>query len=119
MQPKLFLGITTRDSGEALDAEFRLDLLATLGDESKVYVEAMENDRGADLSSIPSILIALGSAGAFSAVYQVVVSYLGRNKERELVLEIGGNKLTVKGHSLPEEKELLSILTEGKKTPQE
>jgi hypothetical protein len=56
------------------------------------------------------IIVALGSAGVFSAVFQVISSYLTKNKDREITLEHNGSKITIKGHSLPEEKELLQKL---------
>lgn len=56
------------------------------------------------------IIVALGSAGIFSAVYQAIASYLTRNQSRELTLTKGKVTITIKGHSLPEETELLSKL---------
>lgn len=53
------------------------------------------------------VIVALGSAGVFSALYQSISSYLMRNQNRELTLEKGKVKITIKGHSLPEEMELL------------
>lgn len=59
---------------------------------------------------ITEVVIALSSAGAFTAIYQVICKFLERNKDREITLERGKVKVTVKGHSLPEEKELLDAL---------
>lgn len=56
------------------------------------------------------IIVALGSAGIFTAVYQTIASYLTRNQSRELTLTKGKITLTIKGHSLPEETELLKKL---------
>jgi hypothetical protein len=60
-----------------------------------------------DIPASLDILVALGSAGAFTALYQVIASLLAKNKDRELTIERKGLKLTLKGHSLPEEKALL------------
>jgi hypothetical protein len=105
----LFVSIAASNSECTLDEEFRLDVLAAIGGDDKVYLETRSEARGVGLNTISSMLVALGSAGAFTALYRVIASYIGRNKERELVLEINGNKLSVKGHSLPEEKELLTL----------
>jgi hypothetical protein len=56
------------------------------------------------------VIIGLGSAGVFTALYQTISSYLTRNQNRELTLEKGNIKITIKGHSLPEETELLKKL---------
>ena len=56
------------------------------------------------------ILVALASGGAFATVYQVICKYIGRHEWRELVLEKGGTKITIKGHSLPEERALMREL---------
>lgn len=56
------------------------------------------------------IIVALGSAGIFTAVYQAIASYLTRNQARELTLTKGKVTITIKGHSLPEESELLKQL---------
>lgn len=56
------------------------------------------------------IIIALGSAGLFTAVYQAISSYLTRNEGREIQLSKGKVSITVKGHSLPDEMQLLREL---------
>jgi len=55
------------------------------------------------------IIVALGSAGVFSALYQTISSYLTRNQDKELTLEKGDTKITIKGHTLPEEMKLLEL----------
>jgi hypothetical protein len=42
------------------------------------------------------IIIALGSAGVFTAVYEVIKSYLNRNQGRELTLSRGEVSITIK-----------------------
>jgi hypothetical protein len=59
---------------------------------------------------IKEIIIAVGSAGVFSGLYQTIAQFLTRNKERELILEHDKTKLVLKGHSLSEEKEILRKL---------
>ena len=56
------------------------------------------------------VIIALGSAGIFTTIYQTIVSYLTRNQNRELTLTKGKVTITIKGHSLPEETVLLKKL---------
>lgn len=59
---------------------------------------------------IKEIIIAVGSAGVFSGLYQTISQFLTRHKERELSLERDKTKLVLKGHSLSEEKEILKKL---------
>lgn len=56
------------------------------------------------------VIVAVGSAGIFTAVYQAIASYLKRHKDRELTLKKGEVAITIKGHSLPEETDLLKAL---------
>ena len=59
------------------------------------------------------MIVALGSAGVFTAVLQTIQQFLYKNKEREITLEREGKKVTkisIKGHGLSEEKELLKEL---------
>lgn len=55
------------------------------------------------------IIVALGSAGAFTALYQVICKLLDK-KERALTIERGDTKISLKGCSLQEMKELLEQL---------
>ena len=50
-----------------------------------------------------------GSAlsAAFTAFYQIICKYLERHASREVVLERGDAKITVKGHSIPDERSLI------------
>ncbi len=59
---------------------------------------------------ILALVLTLGSAGAFTAVYQVLVKFLERNKDREITLQRGDTKITIRGHSLHEERALIREL---------
>ena len=89
------------------------DLRTALADKCSIS-STIEDERFASVndiaSSLPSIFLAFGSAGAFTALYQVISKYLERHKEREISLERGGVKITIRAHSLPEERELLGKL---------
>ena len=56
------------------------------------------------------IIVALGSAGAFTALYQVIFKLLEKNKNRAVTFEYEKTKISVTGYSLPEVKELLEQL---------
>ncbi|SRR5258708_9078624 len=108
---EIFLRIVCSGNMDDFYEEFLLNLQFALGTNGRVY-EALD-DRGRDASVlvlIKDIIIALGSAGAFSTVYQVVSMYLTRSKDRELTLERKDIKITIKGHRLPEERELAQLL---------
>lgn len=57
------------------------------------------------------ILVAFlgGSAlsATFTAFYQIICKYLDRHASREIVLERGDARITVKGHSIPDERSLI------------
>jgi len=61
-------------------------------------------------ANLSQILVSLGSAGAFTALYQVISKFLEKNKDRELTIERKGIKVVIKGHGLPEEYILLEML---------
>lgn len=75
-------------------------------------VEASLQNYGSWPPMLPlnDLLVTLGSAGAFTALYQIISMILQRHKERELTFERGETKITIKGHNLPEERELLKQL---------
>jgi len=56
------------------------------------------------------IIVALGSAGAFTALYHALGKFLKRNKDKTLVLMRGNQKAIIKGHSRRDENELVSKL---------
>ena len=55
------------------------------------------------------IIVTLGSAGAFTALHHVLASVLRKDSARELTIAVPstGARITVKGHNLKDEKELL------------
>jgi hypothetical protein len=62
----------------------------------------------------PALLVTLATSGALvqlaANLVQCLIKYLERNEKRELTIERGKTKLTLKGRSLYEEKELLRML---------
>jgi hypothetical protein len=78
-------------------------------------VPAVVEDGFGDGLEVPGIsptevIVALGSAGVFTALYQTITSYLARNKDREITLQKGKTKITIKGHSVPDEIELMQLM---------
>ncbi len=65
---------------------------------------------GFTLEQANSLLVALGSAGAFTTFYKILVKVMERNKDKEITLERKGIKFIIKGHSLPEEKAFIQKL---------
>jgi Effector Associated Constant Component 1 len=55
-------------------------------------------------------IVALGSAGVFTALIQTINKFLERNKGREITVEREGKKITIKAHGLREEREILQEL---------
>lgn len=59
----------------------------------------------------PSLLLTITALAPVAiSIIQAVTKYLTRNDNRELTIETGKDKITLKGRSLPEEKELLEWL---------
>lgn len=54
------------------------------------------------------LIIALGSAGAFTALYKVICALIERKAGRSLTVKWGTGEVNIVGHSLPEERELVS-----------
>jgi hypothetical protein len=81
----------------------------------RVYTmyEYLGEDAGGGGVDLPDLLIAF-SSGAFgvgiTAFYQVLIKYLGRYEARELTIERGDTKISLKGRSLPEEKAFVKML---------
>ena len=62
------------------------------------------------LPGAAEIIVALGSAGAFTALYQIISKLLERHKDREIKIERAGCSISLKAHGFTEEKELLKLL---------
>lgn len=60
--------------------------------------------------AVVDIIVALGSAGVFTALYQVMCKILERNANRSLTIKHKGGEITISGHSLPEETALLKLV---------
>jgi hypothetical protein len=70
-------------------------------------------EKGGGGPDIPALLVAFGAgtlAPMVTAFVQYLMKYLSRNENRELTIERGDVKLTLKGRSLAEEKELIRML---------
>jgi AraC-like DNA-binding protein len=52
------------------------------------------------------MVVMLEAAGAFAALYRVIVKYMGHYKERKLTLERADQRLTIRGENLPKESVL-------------
>lgn len=59
---------------------------------------------------LTTVIATLGSAGVFTTLIQIITRLLQHNKDKELIIERKGAKIALKGHSLPEEKEIISCL---------
>ena len=91
--------------------EVLVDLVLFLGRDGQLFVPWIERTREANvIAQVHQILVALGSAGAFTAVYRVITAYLSRHKDREVTLECGDRRIVMKGHSYAEEAEIARLL---------
>ena len=106
-----YLYIESSADDEVFHEEVILELKFALGDKGRVFIPWTVASRGGvSVSTFNQVLVALGSAGAFSAIYQLVSSFLNRNKDREVTLERQGVRIVLKGHSFLEEQELVRLL---------
>jgi hypothetical protein len=70
-------------------------------------------EKGGGGPDVPALLVAFGAgtlAPMVTAFVQYLMKYLSRNENRELTIERGDVKLTLKGRNLAEEKELIRML---------
>ncbi len=88
------------------DVSFAAEAIQALQD---ARIEVRKSPRMRSVSPM-DIIVALGSAGAFTALYQVIYKLLEKNKDRAVTIERGKTKISLKGYSLPEMKELLEQL---------
>lgn len=106
MEQNLHIQVLNDDE---LSAELRTELLLeTMKSKEIRIISETPIDRNVPIPF--EVIIALGSAGAFTALYQIICKVIGKNEAREVVIEKDGVKISIKGHSLPEQKELLDKL---------
>ena len=53
------------------------------------------------------LIIALGSVGAFTAVYQIIKAYLERHRTAEVSITYGDKHVSFKGYSAPDARTLI------------
>ena len=98
-------------------------ILQILSDKNEPYdlvemTQAIENagieirERRQRVRGLPAIdiIIALGSAGVFTAFYKVICKFFEKNATRSLTIKYKGGEITINGHSLPEETALLNLI---------
>ena len=56
------------------------------------------------------IIVTLGSAGAFTALYKVLSKLLNTNKSRQITIQHKESSISITGHSIMEEKELIKLI---------
>jgi hypothetical protein len=62
------------------------------------------------VAGVSEIIVTLGSAGIFTAFYKVLLKVLDKNKNRQITIQNKETSISITGHSLPEEKELLKMI---------
>lgn len=60
--------------------------------------------------AISEIIVALTSAGAFTAIYQIIASILKKNEKRKIMVKTPKTTISIEGHSISDEESLLKIL---------
>jgi hypothetical protein len=69
------------------------------------------------------VIVTLGSAGAFTALYKVLSKVLNVNKNRQITIQHKESSISITGHSLMEEEALIKMiaphLLDDKKTNSE
>lgn len=92
------------------DYRFQDDLEQSLQDQGCIYLEHPFVEACPELAGFSNLLVILGSTGAFTAAYHIICKYMERHKDKELTLRSGDVIITIKGHSLPEERNLIRDL---------
>jgi hypothetical protein len=60
--------------------------------------------------AVSEIIIAISSAGAFTAIYQIIASILKKNEKRKITFKTKKTTISIEGHNISEEESLLKIL---------
>jgi hypothetical protein len=95
----------------AINVTAEPDLVAELTPEARqADIPVTVPARFREPAMLAEIIIALGSAGALTAAFQVLSSFLTKNSTRVLKITRGDTSLTIGSHTLPEEHELLRLL---------
>jgi hypothetical protein len=88
------------------------ELRQALDDSVNVYIPFPKHEpgrRSLELLS-PEFIIALSSAGAFTGILNCLIGYLARNRDREVTIQRGETKVTIKGHTQSDENTLVAAL---------
>lgn len=70
-------------------------------------------EAGSSLLQSPEILVAIATgslASSIQSLFQCITKYLSRNDNREITIERGGTRLTIKGKGRCEEEEYIRLL---------
>jgi hypothetical protein len=106
----------------SIDDQLRSDLLTTAkncgariversGTDSATPIPATRTRSRRDVTMAPTdVVVALGSAGIFTAIYKVITTFIDRNKSRSVSLSVGNKKITITGHNMPEEVLVLNAI---------
>jgi hypothetical protein len=89
-----------------------------LGDELRIALAAVglmpENPtQFRALPELTQFAVSLGSAGAFTALYQALSKWLERNRSHEITIRSSRGVVDLKGHNIAEEKDLIRLLAPG------
>jgi hypothetical protein len=95
--------------------EVAKEIALTYSDQCAVYWRYLPPIKPETGGGIPNeIVIAFLAggtlSGAISGLFHILTKFLARDDARELTLEKGEKKLTMKGHSLPEERVFVAEL---------
>jgi hypothetical protein len=79
---------------------------------SREKAEDLKSSQSRVLNSEPlvELILALGTAQVFTALVQIVIRYLDKNKKRGFVFEYGDTKISINGHNPKEAMELFDKL---------
>ena len=106
---KVNLKIIPYSHQEEFYQEFMQELTKSTKDLGELSVTRPSTSARMRSFGIPfeQIMIALGSAGAFTALCRLLSKYLERYRDREVIVEKDGTKISLKGLPEPEVKNLL------------
>ncbi len=95
-----------------------LQFLLTTNDLQEEFVSELSNaeieietpSRRVRGEPLVDLVVTLGSAGVFTALYQIIFKLVEKNKDRSITIKFKKGEITINGHSLPEELDLLRIV---------
>ena len=116
MESRVRISITCQDSESGVKTPIPRSLIEEIqsntGDDDDSIVGVSAKFAQSRLLKSPpmDIIIALGTAGVFTTVVQIINKFLEKHDNREIIFEHGDTKIAIKGHNPKDTEEIFNKL---------